>query len=174
MLRYWPASQWLNVAGSKTLVQPFGARLAMSSQPARSAAKGGAKVTSECRRFVSGGNVGAIGGRSWVAVILMGLIANGRRFRAIVSGWQRNCDVVVPCGRSEVQAFRALDHVFVRSGVASVRSRATPKESDQGVGEEQRRHVVRDDPRGTHERSDFPERQPPQQRDEHDEARLRP
>src|SRR5450432_4146264 len=79
MLRYWSASQWLNVAGSKTLVQPLGARLAMRVKPATNAPNGG---PSRASAFIapslsaSCAVVGAIGGLSWVAVMVVGLRAN--------------------------------------------------------------------------------------------------
>src|ERR1019366_1482483 len=83
MLRYWSASQWLNVAGLKALVQPLGARLAMKVQPATSAPNGG---PSRASAFVapsltaSCAVVGASGGLRWVAVILVGLPANSPSF----------------------------------------------------------------------------------------------
>lgn len=44
--------------------------------------------------------------------------------------------------------------------------------SDECAGEEQRRHLEGDDRASTREGGDHPDRQPPQQRDEHDQARL--
>src|SRR5450432_1912767 len=135
MLRYWPASQWLKVAGLSALIQPLGARLAIRLQPATSATKGGANVASaRVARLLtaSSGVVGAIVGASWVAVTLVGPCANGLRFRAIVSTWQRNW----------------------MAGL----SRVSRQRSDERVGEEQRRHVVGDHRGGTREGGDLPDR----------------